>query len=86
MSNRGSVSSRDANQQLKVMRNRLVRTARRTVGDTASILIMLCERWGDKGSRRAAKAKEPSEHTTGAAPVASTVSSRRSPAARAMWM
>lgn len=68
MSNHRSGSGRGAS-EVEVMRNRLVQTARRTVGASASILLMLCERWGDKESRRAAKAFAKSLLSTRPAPL-----------------
>jgi hypothetical protein len=55
MSKRGSVPTA-MHQQFVAMRNRLVRIARRTLGASASTLVMLCERWGGPASRRAARA------------------------------
>ena len=56
MSNHGTGSDADAVRQYALKRDRIVRKARRSVGAYASILLMLCQRWGDEKSRRAAKA------------------------------
>jgi hypothetical protein len=55
MSKHGSVPTA-MHQQFVAMQNRLVRIARRTLGASASPLVMLCERWGGPASRRAARA------------------------------
>jgi hypothetical protein len=54
------VSRAEARRQTARARKQIVKTARRTVGARLSTLIMLCRRWGDAASRRAAKSLERS--------------------------
>lgn len=64
MSNHGTGSDSHAVRQYVHMRDRIIRYARRSVGAYASILLMLCQRWGNEESRRAAKAFTKSIRST----------------------
>lgn len=50
------MSSRSTRETQKAPKDRLARQAREKAGKSCNILIMLCRRWGDPASVRAARA------------------------------
>lgn len=56
MARLGSGSGAQLRRRYERMRARFVRKARQSIGKRKITLLMLCERWGDQESRRAAEA------------------------------